>query len=84
MNEVSINLRLSEDLKKGLEALATAQNRSVNNLIVTILEDYTKGVVDRVLEYFARAVNLTEKERKELASRYAQNTLRKEKEDERI
>lgn len=79
MEETSINLRLSKDLKKGLEALATAQNRSVNNLIVTILEDYTNGVVDRVLEYFARAVNLSEKERAEMAGRYAQNTLRKEK-----
>lgn len=81
MNETSINLRLSEDLKNGIEALAEAQNRSVNNLIVTILEDYVKGIADRVLEYFGQIMNLSEVKRAELASRYAVNTVGKEKED---
>ncbi len=40
MNSVTTTLRLSEDLKKELDKLALEQNRSLNNLITTILLQY--------------------------------------------
>ena len=35
-----LNLTIPRDLKKQLEELATLQNRSTTNLIITILKDY--------------------------------------------
>ena len=40
MNSVTTTLRLSEDLKKKLDRLALEQNRSLNNLITTIILQY--------------------------------------------
>ncbi len=40
MNSVTTTLRLSEDLKKELDKLALEQNRSLNNLITTIILQY--------------------------------------------
>jgi len=36
------NITISKNLKKQLEELATKDNRSFNNMVVTILEDYLK------------------------------------------
>ena len=36
------NITISKTLKKKLEELAKEQNRSLNNLIITILENSTK------------------------------------------
>lgn len=36
------NITIPKELKKQLEKLAKEQNRSLNNLIVTILENSTK------------------------------------------
>lgn len=36
------NLTISKELKKELEQIAKEQNRSFNNLIITILEGYIK------------------------------------------
>ena len=40
MNSVTTTLRISEDLKKELDRLALEQNRSLNNLITTIILQY--------------------------------------------
>ena len=39
-NETRTTLRIPDDLKKLLEAEARRQNRSIHNLIITILRDY--------------------------------------------
>lgn len=36
------SLTIPKDLKRQLEEIADIQNRSLNNLIVTILKDYVK------------------------------------------
>lgn len=36
------NITISKELKQQLEKLAKEENRSFNNLIITILEDYIK------------------------------------------
>lgn len=36
-------LTISKDLKKQLEDIAKEQNRSFNNLIITILKDYIEN-----------------------------------------
>ena len=43
MNEVQICIRTTKELKDRLEKLAIEQNRSVNNLINTLLIEATKG-----------------------------------------
>lgn len=40
MNSVIITLRTNEEIKKGLDKIALEENRSLNNLIVTILIKY--------------------------------------------
>ena len=40
MNNVIITLRTNEELKKELDKLALEENRSLNNLIVTILMEH--------------------------------------------
>lgn len=40
MNNVIITLRTNEEIKKELDMLALEENRSLNNLIVTILIKY--------------------------------------------
>ena len=40
MNSVTTTLRMDEELKKELDNLALKENRSLNNLIVTILINY--------------------------------------------
>lgn len=42
MNEVQVNIRMTKELKDRLEALAREQNRSMNNLINTLLIEATK------------------------------------------
>lgn len=37
------NLTISKELKKQLEELAKQDNRSFNNLVITILENYVKS-----------------------------------------
>lgn len=37
------SLTIPKDLKRQLEKIADTQNRSLNNLIVTILKDYVKS-----------------------------------------
>jgi len=37
------NITLSKDLKKRLEELAVRENRSFNNMVITILENYLKA-----------------------------------------
>ena len=43
MNEVQVNIRMSKELKEKLEKLAEKENRSVNNLINTLLIEAIKG-----------------------------------------
>ena len=40
MNNVIITVRTSEEIKKELDMIALNENRSLNNLIVTILMKY--------------------------------------------
>ncbi len=40
MNNVIITLRTSEEIKQKLDMIALKENRSLNNLIVTILMRY--------------------------------------------
>lgn len=37
------NITISKDLKKQLEDIAKEQNRSFNNLIITILKDFVSS-----------------------------------------
>ena len=39
-NETRTTLRIPDDLKRLLETEARKQNRSIHNLIITILRDY--------------------------------------------
>jgi len=41
-DKVRANLIINKDLKRKLEELAVKQNRSFNNLVTTILENYLK------------------------------------------
>lgn len=43
MNEIQVNVRMSKELKEKLERLAEKENRSLNNLINTLLIEATKG-----------------------------------------
>lgn len=36
------NITISKELKKNLETISKEQNRSFNNLVITILENYIK------------------------------------------
>lgn len=40
MNNVIITLRTNEEIKKELDKIALEENRSLNNLVVTILVKY--------------------------------------------
>ena len=42
MNEIQVNVKMSKELKERLEKLAREQNRSLNNLINTLLIEATK------------------------------------------
>ncbi len=46
MNNVIITLRTSEEMKKELDRIALEENRSLNNLIVTILMRYLDNLKD--------------------------------------
>lgn len=39
---VRANITFPKELKKQLESMAKDQNRSFNNLVITILKDYVK------------------------------------------
>lgn len=39
------NITIPKDLKKQLEDLSKAQNRSFNNLIITVLKDFVSGTL---------------------------------------
>lgn len=41
-DNVRSNLIINRELKKQLEEVAAEQNRSFNNLVITILKDYIK------------------------------------------
>lgn len=41
-DKIRANLIISKDLKRQLEQLALKDNRSFNNLVITILESYVK------------------------------------------
>ena len=43
MNEIQISVRMSKELKEELERLAHKENRSLNNMINTLLIEATKG-----------------------------------------
>ncbi len=43
MNNVIITLRTNEEIKKELDMIALEENRSLNNLIVTILMRYLEN-----------------------------------------
>ena len=43
MNEIQISVRIAKELKDRLEKFAREQNRSMNNLINTLLIEATKG-----------------------------------------
>jgi len=38
------NITFSKELKKRLEKLAKQENRSFNNMVITILENYVKSI----------------------------------------
>lgn len=42
MNELQVNVRMTKELKEKLERLAEKENRSLNNLINTLLIEATK------------------------------------------
>ena len=44
-NNTRTQLTINKDLKKQLEELALKDNRSFNNLVVTILENYLKSAI---------------------------------------
>ncbi len=46
MNNVIITLRTNEEIKKKLDMIALKENRSLNNLIVTILMKYLETQED--------------------------------------
>jgi predicted HicB family RNase H-like nuclease len=41
--KVRANLIIDKDLKKKLEEIAKSKNRSFNNLIITVLQDYLES-----------------------------------------
>lgn len=41
-DKVRANLIINKELKKRLEELAVKENRSFNNMVITILENYLK------------------------------------------
>lgn len=43
MNKDVIYVRIDEDIKKALDMIALEENRSLNNLIVTILMKYVEN-----------------------------------------
>lgn len=47
MNNVIITLRTNEDIKRELDMLALEENRSLNNLIVTILIKHLEQVKEQ-------------------------------------
>ncbi len=42
-DKVRANLIISKELKKELETIAKEENRSFNNLVITILEKFVKN-----------------------------------------
>lgn len=40
------NITISKDLKARLEKLARKENRSFNNLVITVLQEYAKSAKD--------------------------------------
>ena len=42
-NNTRTNITIPKDLKKELEDIAKEQNRSFNNLVITILKDYIES-----------------------------------------
>ena len=70
-----IHLVIEEDLKKGLEIVAKAQNRSVNNLIASILTDYVSTIGDKAKEILLGYImNLSDEEKSKLMNEYGRNT----------
>lgn len=39
-NNTRTNITISKDLKKQLEKIAKSENRSFNNLVITVLKDF--------------------------------------------
>ena len=44
-NNTRTQLTINKDLKRQLEELALKDNRSFNNLVITILENYLKSAI---------------------------------------
>ena len=75
-----IHLVIEEELKKGLEIVAKAQNRSVNNLISSILTDYVGSIGDKAKDFLMGYImNLSDEERARLINEYGQNTHKERK-----
>ncbi len=75
MNEVQVNVRMKKEIKEGLELIAKAQNRSLNNLIVTILGEYLNDVSNKVRTFLIDSLrNLSEEEIRELMKDDNRNT----------
>lgn len=43
-NKIRTGIVIPKDLKSQLETIAKQQNRSLNNLVVTILKDYVSNI----------------------------------------
>lgn len=43
-NNTRINVTIPKDLKLQAEIIATKQNRSLSNLIVTLIKDYVRSI----------------------------------------
>lgn len=41
------NITISKDLKAKLEKIAKSENRSFNNLVITVLKDYVSSLEDK-------------------------------------
>lgn len=77
MSEIQVNVRIKKEIKEGLELIAKAQNRSLNNLIVTILGEYLNDVSNKVRTFLIDSLrNLSEEEIRELMKDDNRNTIR--------
>lgn len=41
------NITIEKELKNRLEEIAKQQNRSFNNLVITVLKDFVEGTADK-------------------------------------
>lgn len=80
MNETQFNLRMKQELKDNLELLAKSENRSLNNLICSILESHVSDVKSRVSLCLVNALqNLPSEEKARLAKELTEILKEKDK-----